>query len=214
MPKLPFQADLVYHTHEFQGKVVTLTGTLKNNLPVDLEDVWIFFGERCYPIPGGLRRASAGGEGTKISLDLQSQKEIGAWLSAVDDSRLARRDKDFRSVQGLYNPTPLIRQAMFFQKMDVANTGRNHSLRFMDFSWRLQKAPGQGENRLREAILYAHVPFQRGPADELNKGAEPLPTKLWLGELPEAGKTQPTLAGTQAQDTYLRVLFPVRLSPN
>jgi hypothetical protein len=126
----------------------------------------------------------------------------------------ASRNVDFRSVQGAYNPTALIRQAMFFQKNDPNGAAPNHSLRFLDLSWRLDKDPGQGDIGLREAILYAHVPFQRGQADALTNGAKPLPTNLWLGDLPEPGKTRPSLAGTLAQDTYIRVLLPVRLSPN
>src|SRR5439155_5355558 len=40
--KGPFQAELAYHTREFQGKNVKLSGSIHNNLPVDLHDVWIF----------------------------------------------------------------------------------------------------------------------------------------------------------------------------
>jgi len=215
LTKVPFDADLVYHTREFQGRNVKLSGTLKNNLAVDLEDVWIVFGNGCYPIDGGLSSAGKGGAPTKISLELQAKKDIESWASAQDDRHLAPRDRNFRSVQGAYNPTNLIRQAMFFYKVFQGQNSRNHSLRFLDFTWRLPLGEvGQNETRLREAILYAHVPFQRGQADALSKGPSPLPTNLWLGELPEAGKTQPPLSGTLAQDTYIRVILPIRLSPN
>jgi hypothetical protein len=224
LPKVPFQCDLVYHTREFQGKNFKLTGTIKNNLPVDLEDVWIFFGDRCYPLAGGLPGSGTGGEPSKIALLLQDQKDILGWVSSSEERPLAPRNKDFRNVQGMYNPTPLIRQAMFFEKKDQNNSARNHSLRFLDFSWRLQSDPGPGETRLREAILYAHVPFQRGQADAITKGPIPLPTNLWLGQLPfpyvdlsgakKDTKTQPALAGTLAQDTFIRVLVPVRPSDN
>lgn len=214
LPKLPFQADLVYHLREFQGINVKLTGTVKSNLPVDLEDVWVFFGGHCYPVPGGLPGTQKGGDPAKLALALKDRKEVANWVSSINDLPTAPRDVDFRSVQGSYNPTSLIRQAMFFQKHNPGDSPRNHSLRFLDFSWRLQDEPRPGESRLREAILYAHVPFQRGRADSLGKGSDPLPTNLWLGELPDAGKTQPALAGTMAQDTYIRVVLPVRLSPN
>ena len=75
LPKVPFQCDLVYHTREFQGKNFKLTGTIKNNLPVDLEDVWIFFGDRCYPLSGGLPGSGTGGEPSKIALELAGPKE-------------------------------------------------------------------------------------------------------------------------------------------
>jgi hypothetical protein len=212
LPKLPFQADLTYHTREFQGKPVLLTGTIKNNLPVDLEDVWVFFGEHCFPLGTNLPAATAGGKATEVALHRQSQKDIVNWVNNTNEGALAPRNQHFRSVQGAYNPTTFIRQAMFFDKVNQNNQSRNHSLRHLDFSWRLQREPGQGETRLREAVLYAHVPFERGQADVLNGGL--VPTRLWLGRLPEAGKTLPTLAGTMAQDTYIRVVLPVRLSPN
>src|SRR4029077_17525736 len=100
----PFQADLVYHTREFQGKNVKLTGTIKNNLPVDLEDVWIFFGGHCYPLAGGLPANAAGGEPRRIALELQNKKEIPIWVNNVNEAQLAPRNRDFRSVQGTYNP--------------------------------------------------------------------------------------------------------------
>ena len=53
-------------------------------------------------------------------------------------------------MQGAYNPTGFVRQAMFFEKIDQANNQRNHSLRFLDFTWRLQREPGQGETRVGE----------------------------------------------------------------
>ena len=211
LPKLPFQADLVYHTRGLEGK---LTGTIKNNLAVDLEDVWIFFEGRAYPIDAGLLATANGGPPVKVSLQVGKQREIPNWVNNVNEMALAPRDLGFRSVQGMYNPTNLIRQAMFFQKNDQGNNARNHSMRHLDFSWRLQTEARQGETRLREAILYGHVAFQRGPAESVTTGAAPLPANLWLGDIPEPGKTRPTLAGTMAQDTYIRVLLPVRPAGN
>jgi hypothetical protein len=207
VPKFPFQADLVYHTPR---EAVKLSGTLKSHLPVDLEDAWIFFGRNAYPI-GNLPGTVTGGEPAKIALDTLKRKEIPTWVNNINELPVARRDTDFRSVQGTYNPTTLIRQAMFFEKNDAQGQARNHSMRFLDFSWRLQDEPRDNDSALFEAILYAHVPFQRGRADALTAAA-PLPTHLWLGVLPEAGKTRPALAGTLAQDTYVRVLLPVRPS--
>jgi hypothetical protein len=208
LAKNPFLADLVYQTREGSAK---LSGTIKNNLGVDLEDAWIFFGDHCMPIPGRLKSAANGGAPVKFTWDAQTQKDITQWVNE-SPREAAPRDADFRSVQGRYNPTSFIRQAMFLEKGQPVNRPRNHNMRHLDFSWRMQKDQGQAETRLREAILYAHVPFQRGLAEAITTGTSPLPTNLWLGELPEPGKTRPVLAGTLAQDTYIRVLLPVRLS--
>ena len=65
--------------------------------------------------------------------------------------------------------------------------------------------------QIREAILVARVKFAAGPAETLTADVNhPLPTNLWLGELPGEKKTRPTLAGMLAQDTFVRVLLPVR----
>lgn len=209
--KPPFEVDLVYHTREFEGRNVRVTGTIKNNLPVDLEDVWIIFGGHCYPLASGL---PAGAKRAKIALELQAQKDIGIWTNNIEALPTAPRTSGFRGAQGPYNPTVFVRHAMFFQKNDPNGLAPNHSLRYLDLSWRLDRDPGQGDIGLREAILYAHVPFQRGQADTIASGTAPLPTNLWLGALPKFGQKRPALDGTLAQDTYIRALLPVRFSAN
>jgi hypothetical protein len=209
LAKPPLQAELAYDTRDGSAK---LSGTLKNNLGVDLEDVWIFFGDHGYPIPGRLKSTANGGGPLKISLEAASKRDIAQWVNETPREDAMRRDADVRSAQNHYNPTPLIRQAMFLWKSRPNDPPRNHDMRQFDFSWRLQKDQGQAETRLREAILYAHVPFQRGQAETLTTGPSPMPTNLWLGELPTSGKPRPELAGILAQDTFVRVLMPVRRS--
>ena len=43
---------------------------------------------------------------------------------------------------------------------------------------------------------------------------QPLPTRLWLGGLPTAGAERPGLSGTLNQDTFIRVIVPVRPAGN
>ena len=44
--------------------------------------------------------------------------------------------------------------------------------------------------------------------------ANPPPTTLWLGRLPETGGTRPALDGNLNQDTYVRMILPVKPAGN
>ncbi len=212
--KGPFKADLAYHTREFQGKSVKLSGTIQNNLPVDLEEVWVFFGANNYPLPGGLPSSVKGAPPTKVFLQLQDTKEKQNFI-AEDNNRMAQRNRDFAAGHGNYDPTNLIRQALFFERLHMQGEARDHSMRYLDFSWRMQRPePNQLDTGMREVIIYGQVAFQRGQVEALASGPIPSPTKLWLGALPGEGKARPDIAGTLAQDTYVRILLPARLAPN
>ncbi len=118
-------------------------------------------------------------------------------------------------MQGAYNPTALVRQAMFFQKNDPNGSAPNHSLRFLDLSWRLDKDPGQGDTGLREAHPLCPCALSARPSEALTNGPTPLPTNLWLGELPAAGKARPPLAGNVgARHLYPRADARAVLSSN
>ncbi|MCI0641647.1 MAG: hypothetical protein L0Y72_27295 [Gemmataceae bacterium] len=207
LPSLPFQAALQYPTRQAKLRDVQLTGTIQNNLGVDLEDVWILYGRFWYPITGGLPK---GKEPVKVELERKNQEmEMNAWVSRGDGQESGPRDVGFQSVQGQYNPTGLVKQALFYEKFDVGNSTRNFALKPLDQSWRVKEEFNDKQRGgVREAILYARVRFQRGPAETIAAG-QSMPTHLWLGGLPLPGETRPTLAGTMAQDTYVRVILPV-----
>jgi hypothetical protein len=78
--------------------------------------------------------------------------------------------------------------------------------------WRITEEPrGQRDTRTREAILIGRVRYPTGSAETMAADSnKPLPTKLWLGDLPTSGGPRPTLSGQLNQDTYVRVILPVR----
>ncbi|MCI0377914.1 MAG: hypothetical protein L0215_09925 [Gemmataceae bacterium] len=207
LPKLPFQVALQYPTRQAKFRDLQLTGTIQNNLGVDLEDVWILYGKQWYPIAGGLPK---GKEAVKLELEPKGQQmDMSAWVSRGDGQEVGPRDVGFQSVQGLYNPTGLVKQALFYEKFDVGNSTRNFALKPLDQSWRVKEEfADKQKSGVREAILYARVRFERGPAETIAAG-QSMPTHLWLGGLPLPGETRPALAGTMAQDTYVRVILPV-----
>jgi hypothetical protein len=196
----PIHAELNYPTRDQDPH---LTGVLKNGLAVDLDDAWIFYFDKAYPIEGGLPR----GAEIKISLESTKGKGVAEWSTGSRDG-----DRP-QTAQGLYNPSNLVRTILFSERLNPANNVPNHSLRTLDLSWRSRQKDvlQQRDNVIREAILVARVKFALGPTELLTASVNnPLPTNLWMGELPGDKKTRPPLAGTLAQDTFVRVLLPVR----
>ncbi len=207
----PLTADLVYHRHPVEGKDVKVSGTLRSNFAVDLVDAWLFYADKCYPLPNGLP-SGKDGKVVKLSLEANQAKLPREWSSevALNMSRPS-------TSQGMYDPTGIVKQLLFQEQLDPTRALANHSYRRLDLSWRLYDEPPRGlvDRRTREAILVARVPLRTGPAQNIiaDPGA-PLPTLLWLGDLPESGRERPGLAGTMNQDTVVRILLPVRPAGN
>jgi hypothetical protein len=219
LPQLPLKADLVYHQKERDLKV---SGTLQNLMPADLHDVWLFYRDRCYPMKQALAGSKADGKEIRIALehdrDGQSFKGWAGQAPVGFQPELGHFEQ--RPPQIAYDPTAIVKQILFHEKTDPQSNLRNYSLRPLDQSWRLREEDFAGqprETRVREVILYGRLKRQIGPADTVSRSTDqPLPTMLWLDDLPEktedgkSNKTWPGLNGTLVQDTYIRVIIPVR----
>ncbi len=206
----PVVADLAYHRMPVGGKDLKISGTLRSNLAVDLVDAWLIYADHCYPIAEGVP-AKKDGPPLKLSLEKQEAKVLREWFGT---GGTAGRPS---TSQGAYDPTGFVKQLLFHEKFDTTRNLANHSLRRLDLSWRMyeEPAPGQLDRRTREAILVARVNFRNGSAHALTNDADqPLPTRLWLGKLPEAGAPAPDLIGTLNQDTFVRVILPVKPAGN
>ena len=206
LPQMPFKADLVYHEGE---KVKLVTGKLSSNLDVDLEDCWLIYRDWAYP----LDRPLQGKKAAELEINLSSvnlaRKDFHAWADLPDQGDFERRAA---SDNGLYNPTGTMKKILFYENADPSNVLHNQLLRHLDYSWRFQKEDGK-YGGLREVVLYARVRYRSGQIDSLCEDAgNPLPTHIWLGNLPgtNQAKRPPLSGGTMNQDTYIRVLLPVR----
>ncbi|MBI3411437.1 MAG: hypothetical protein HY040_24175 [Planctomycetes bacterium] len=216
LPQIPFESKLVFHTKEVGGKELKITGTLKNNLSVDLEDVYLFYGDRAYQIAKQWPGAAAKAKPLEVSISAQEPGDLSNFLNPRSGE--SPRKFGTRAGKGTYNPTSLIKQAMFFEVTEKGNSSRNHALRFLDLSWRIKPEARfndeSGSEVLREAILYARVPFQWGASETVNNSGV-APTSLWLGAIPGQMDRngnfipQPEMSGTMGQDTYVRILLPV-----
>ncbi len=201
--RVPFKASLAYHQKQAGDRELLLSGTFENQLAVDLDDVWLIYDKQCYP----LEKPLPAGKSEKIELSARSGVDFKDWVN-----------RNLAPVQGngawTSSPATTVKQLMFHERLDTMSSTPNHSFRTLDLSWRFKNQDElllKRDRRVREAILFARVKTQSGQAEKLTSDAgNPLPTNLWLGELPEAGKTRPTLSGQMNQETYIRVILPVR----
>ncbi len=205
LDKPPFGAELFYHLKPVQGKELKITGTIKNHLGVDLEDVWLIYDKRFYRIDGGLKR---GGQVHTLAISGLIAPHATEWLRGVDAKEAAPR-------VWATDPTDLVKRILFTESLDPQSNVRNHLLRALDQSWRIQDEPrGDTDRRTRptrEAILFGRVRHVNGAADALMRDAgTPLATKLWLQDTPDTGKALPITTGQMNQDTYVRVFLPLR----
>ena len=201
--KPPFVVDLAYHLKKDELKI---SGTLDNHLGVDLIDVWLIYNKRCYPLEAGLKSISLGAAPRPISILHQDDPpEIPGWVGRAGTKEDA--------VDMRFNPTSTVKRMLFHERFDRGNTLHNHSLRPLDLGWRVNDEQGS-RGSTREAILFARVKPVSDAADSIQRDPKsPTSTKLWLGELPEAGTTgrePPTLAGNMNQCTYIRVILPLK----
>jgi hypothetical protein len=207
----PVVADLVYHRLPVENRDVKISGTLRSNLAVDLVEAYLFYGGSAYPLEAGLPAAKAGAPPIKVSVEANQAKALRDWFNINTNTERPR------SNQATYDPTGVVKQMLFHEQFDVTRNQANHSQRRLDLSWRLtsEPPPGQVDRRTREAILVGRVQFRTGRAEEMTRDAErPPPTRLWLGNLPEMGGPRPELVGTLNQDTYVRIILPVKPAGN
>jgi len=201
LTKPPFVHDLVY----FQNKDVQIAGKLENHLAVDLVDVWLFYDDKFFLIEGGLKSAKNAAP-AKI--------ELAARTAAPKDwvGRNEAHDDAPHDAAANANQTRIVKQILFHERIDTQRIIRNHLLRPIDLGWRITEEPrGQRDPRTREAILFGRVRYPSGSAESMSRDeAKPLPTKIWLGDLPGGERQRPSLGGQLIHDTYVRVILPVR----
>lgn len=204
--KSPLRAKLTYHLTEIKGKNLKISGTLHNDLPLSLDDVWLLYDQKCYPIAGGLPAASDDQAPRAIELEGRHAVDFKTWVNYVAEGQQAATRHD---------PTALVKKILFHEQLGAGTVG-NHLLRPLDQGWRFREALPRGNDaRTREAILFARVRHdgKERDAEALQESADqPVATKLWLGDYPTSGsgRARPSLPGYLNQDTYIRVLLPLR----
>ena len=207
LAKPPFVADLVYHQKLVKQQDLKISGKLENHLGVDLVDVWLGYDQKFYLLEGGLKSVKNGAAPMPIAVASHPSRTVLEWIGENDAHDDAADDGAATAQQ-----TRLVKQILVHSKFDSQNTVRNYLLRPLDLGWRMVEEPrGQTDRRTREAILFARVRYPAGSAEALTSDAKkPLPTNLWLQGIPETGHERPGLSGQLNQDTYIRVILPLR----
>jgi len=162
----------------------TIKGTIRNGLPVSLTGVSLLYRGQRYHV-GELP------PGKEVTVDLRGGL-IASWFG-----------ESWMNSRGLGPPGAADRFQCLKSILFYREEGRagNSGLRYLDQKWRTDRA--------NEIVLVGSVAGREGPAETITDDGIS-PTRLWLGDLPGAGKSRPALAGTLSQNTYVRVFIPVQ----
>jgi hypothetical protein len=174
-----------------------IAGTVTNHLMVELDQPILYYGGKWRSFVGG-RLSPA----KPALLSLEAPREFDDWMVIGPGTE--------PPVPGKFEPTRLVKSALFHEESTRGSNRRNNLLRTLDQSWRLPDV-NVPEGVPRQAILFARLPRQTGPLADLLK-SNLLPSRLRLGAVRPEGPDQP-VAASLTQDTYLRVYIPVTAPP-
>jgi hypothetical protein len=195
------EADLRYFKQNNEYK---LSGTITSHLPVPLEDVVVFPGnareDTCYtlgrlPRDTPQRLDNVGGD---------TAQRVEAWVSTIpaEGYRRPRNTPSYGPPVTSEATAQVLKRLLFYQAGH--DNRRDNALWYLDQTWRRS-------GQKNEVILFGRIPRQEGGAEELTRGSAS-PTRLWLGALPgPENPRRPSLSGSLAQETYVRIFVPVTL---
>jgi hypothetical protein len=160
-----------------------LTGTITSRLPVRLEDVALYY--KPYK--------------KWYSLEGGLLPNVPQRVDAIQGQSSGQKTHEW--VPTGQRTTPIIKRLMFFS--DQGNL-RDSALFRLDQTWRLEYK--------NEVIVFGRVARQEGLAEDITTNAAS-PTRLWLGALPAPGTARPALNGTLSQESFVRIIIPLKDKP-
>jgi hypothetical protein len=178
-----------------------LSGTITSHLPVKLDDVAIYYRpyDKWYSLEGGLLPNN---RQLLDTLESQPKFEVSAWPATVPATYLGQAGAKSRR-QGSGNtsqPTiSIVKRLLFFTPAQGGM--RDAALHRLDQSWRLPYKD--------EIIIFGRIAREEGLAEEITQD-KATPSRLWLGSLPGGRATRPTLSGTLSQESFVRIIVPVK----
>jgi hypothetical protein len=190
----PLRADLFYRPPETD----LLAGTLENASTLQLQNVYLFYGNRVYPLPDLLP-----GQPLKLVLDPRRVLDVSRWASSRQDP--------FRLSEGTETEAETADLGWLLKRLLVAEylAQANHAFRYLDQSWRLHE-PASREEQMREALLLARLPPLAGRYERFALPADPrCPTRLLL-EPCSFSAAEALPAVRLQQETWVRFFLPVR----
>jgi hypothetical protein len=180
-----------------------LTGTIKSNLPVSLQDAVLIYRGEVYEV-GSTGKLSSG---EQVQLTEAKKRKLEQWVSN-EFARLGIKSqgsakKSGSGPSGGVDGLPM--KSILFFNPSARTLYSNSGLRFLDQVWRTRP------DHKQEAVLVGRTAPSEGVglAEKISQEAVS-PSQLWLGQLPAPGAKRPDLAGAMSQETYIRVFVPVK----
>jgi hypothetical protein len=184
-----------------------LIGRIHNRLPVELNDVTLFYNGNGYELDD----IPAGGY---YRIDGRDVRRSGGgsvlpWMSEP----FGRSDEGRGRTTDLPAPEALMKTILFHGVEGGPYSSLNNSnLRLLDQGWRLRGLRSAreviGKQFPDEAIVVGRAKLPTGPADAVS-GEGVSATRLWIGRLPGEGDPPP-LDGYLSQETYIRIYIPIK----
>ncbi len=198
-----------------------LIGTIRNNLPVPLQSVTIFYQGNYYPAPDLAPGAEFPVQALwepKPGKEQTGQPAAGWTADAHVLAPPSGPEGQFNNSQ-TYVPMKsryeLMKDLMFHAKA-TGSLMSNGGLRRFDQSWRLDEIRTAAPTRrgtcastaTRSSSWPGRRPCRIGPRRRRRIPA--CATRLWIGRLPDGKAKPPALPGYLWQETYVRVYIPVQ----
>ncbi|MGF1581289.1 MAG: hypothetical protein ACFCD0_18140 [Gemmataceae bacterium] len=206
LKQMPFTSDLTFNPKD-TGELPK--GTITNNLPVPLKDVHLIYGKNFYPLTETL--AASDQKDNKITLKggrgERGMNVLSTWQGPWKETPVLVEGKPARTMQ----PGKAVAFMFFYDGLDPSSVGPNHSQRRVDQAWRFRDVRATS-TPVRTAVLVGRLDRIMGSAEDVNKNDSKVPTRVWLNALPTVDDQQPQLQGMMVQQTYVRVILPVRLT--
>lgn len=196
----PLEVDLYYRENDPDQKI---SGTIRNKLPINLEDVQIVYGEDYVDLGQDLPGMNAGSPAIPVDFGWHNFGDMKRWAKIGGAGNASNKVEAF-------SPLTILRDVYFHEKIRLPNQAENYALRNLDQTWRLRNLRTQ-RGEIRTAIILATIPRVEGSLQKLTSNNDPhLLTQLWIGILPGEGEARPVLPGNLTQYSAIRVLVPVR----
>jgi hypothetical protein len=234
--KPPVRAELVRRPEAD----AVVTGKIVNDLPVDLEDVYLIYHNKWYKMPGdgrlvGKEDQGKGGQFEVADLEMKENSRLSrpmeTWFHdpILADTRVPvaspqRRDKQAPAVQQTSHQ--MMKVLMFYRAVNLSGHGDgfdgrrnwadtnalNSGLRTLNQNWRLDEHRTDYKPEQNNPFRDEVILVGRVPSDS-GRGKDvnaKALVQLWNDQLPKPREQCPELAGKITQETYIRVYIPVK----
>jgi hypothetical protein len=192
--------QLIVGNLRYSSKTSPLSGTITNKLPVDLEDVSIYYpGDKWYSIGRLVRDVPQRVDALQVGSTGTSMDD---WFrgAGLNERAVTPAQNQFTNRSQAPTSTGQIVRSLFFTQREGKET-RNSTMRYLDQSWRLPHK--------NEVFVVGRVKQPEEGDAEVLTASPAMPAKLWIGDVPVPGATRPLMTGSLKQETYVRMILPV-----